>query len=105
MFKLGIDVGSTTLKCAVLDDSGALLWSRYLRHYSRIAENLGNLLHELGEQFPGEKMELALSGSAGMGLAEELGVPFVQEVYAERIAVKKLVPGTDVGGERGGEES
>ena len=105
MFKLGIDVGSTTLKCAVLEESGALLWSRYLRHYSRIAENLGRLLAELREQFPGEKMELALSGSAGMGLAEELGLPFVQEVYAERIAVKRLMPGTDVVIELGGEDA
>ena len=105
MRKLGIDVGSTTLKCAVLDESGALLWSRYLRHYSRIAENLGRLLTELREQFPGESMELALSGSAGMGLAEELGLPFVQEVYAERIAVRKLMPGTDAVIELGGEDA
>ena len=105
MFKLGIDVGSTTLKYVVLDDSGTLLRSEYLRHYSRIAENLGRLLAGLEEQFPGEKMELALSGSAGMGLADELGLPFVQEVYAERIAVRRLMPQTDVVIELGGEDA
>ena len=64
MFKLGIDVGSTTLKCAVLEESGALLWSRYLRHYSRIAENLGRLLAELREQFPGARTPRSSSSPA-----------------------------------------
>ena len=105
MKQLGIDVGSTTLKCAVLDETGALLYSDYMRHYSRIAENLGKMLLTLEERFPGEDMGLTLSGSAGMGLADELGLPFVQEVYAERIAVRRLMPETDVVVELGGEDA
>ncbi len=105
MMKLGIDVGSTTLKCAVLDENGALLYSEYMRHYSRIAENLGQMLGRLAERFPGEEPALSLSGSAGMGLADELGLPFVQEVYAERVAVRRLMPGTDVVVELGGEDA
>ena len=105
MKKLGIDVGSTTLKCAVLDEGGTLLHSAYTRHFSRIAESLGRMLADLAGEFPGEEMETALSGSAGMGLAEELGLPFVQEVYAERIAVRRLAPETDVVIELGGEDA
>ena len=105
MKRLGVDVGSTTLKCVVLDEAGTILHSEYMRHYSRIAEYLGNLLRGLCERFPGEEMELALSGSAGMGLADELDLPFVQEVYAERIAVRRLRPDTDVVIELGGEDA
>ena len=105
MKRLGIDVGSTTLKCVVLDENDNILFSEYMRHYSRIAEYLGVLLRKISDRFPGEKMELALSGSAGMGLADELDLPFVQEVYAERIAVRRLVPETDVVIELGGEDA
>ncbi len=105
MKKLGIDVGSTTLKCAVLDEAGELLYSEYLRHFSRVAEHLGKLLAALLRRYPGEAMELSLSGSAGMGLAEELGLPFVQEVYAERIAVRRFRPETDAVIELGGEDA
>ena len=105
MKQLGIDVGSTTLKCVVTDESGTLLYSEYMRHYSRVAEYLERLLRAIMEAFPGEDMEVSLSGSAGMGLAEELDIPFVQEVYAERIAVKRLIPETDVVIELGGEDA
>ena len=105
MKRLGIDVGSTTLKCAVLDEGGALLYCEYMRHFSRIAEHLGRLLAAVMERFPGETMALSLSGSAGMGLAEELGIPFVQEVYAERLAVRRFLPETDVVIELGGEDA
>ena len=103
--RLGIDVGSTTLKCVVTDDEGRLLYSEYLRHFSRIAEQLGRLITTVGEKFPGEPMAVALSGSAGMGLADAMGLPFVQEVYAERVAVRTLAPGTDVVIELGGEDA
>lgn len=105
MKRLGVDVGSTTLKCAVVDETGALCFARYMRHYSKIDQRLGELLRQVAEQFPGESMEVSLSGSAGMGLAEEADLPFVQEVYAERVAVGRLAPGTDVVIELGGEDA
>lgn len=77
MKRLGVDVGSTTLKCAVVDETGALCFARYMRHYSKIDQRLGELLRQVAEQFPGESMEVSLSGSAGMGLAEEADLPFV----------------------------
>ena len=105
MKKLGIDVGSTTLKCVVLDDEENILHAEYMRHYSRISEYLGKLLERIAEKFPDEEMTLALSGSAGMGLADELDLPFVQEVYAERIAVRRFMPETDAVIELGGEDA
>ncbi|MCD8115851.1 MAG: acyl-CoA dehydratase activase-related protein [Oscillospiraceae bacterium] len=105
MKRLGVDVGSTTLKCAVVDEAGELRFARYMRHYSKIDQRLGELLRQVAEQFPGESMEVSLSGSAGMGLAEEADLPFVQEVYAERVAVGRLAPGTDVVIELGGEDA
>ena len=105
MKKLGIDVGSTTLKCAVMDEGGELVFARYLRHLSKIDECLREMLSQVQEELPGETFELAMSGSAGMGLAESMGLPFVQEVYAERVAVKRLAPDTDAVIELGGEDA
>ena len=105
MKKLGIDVGSTTLKCAVLGEDGGLLYSAYLRHLSKIEEKLTELLEIIAGKFPGEVFGTAISGSAGMGLADEISIPFVQEVYAERVAVKRLAPATDCVIELGGEDA
>ncbi|MBQ9891374.1 MAG: 2-hydroxyacyl-CoA dehydratase [Firmicutes bacterium] len=105
MKKLGIDVGSTTLKCMVLAEDGSLLFAEYMRHLSKIEERLTELLEKVSERFPGESFDVAVSGSAGMGLADDTDLPFVQEVYAERVAVKRLAPDTDVVIELGGEDA
>ena len=105
MKQLGLDIGSTTLKCVVLDETGALRYSTYRRHLSRIPETASEIFDELERQFPGESFAVTLSGSAGMGLAEETGLPFVQEVYAEKLAVERFCPGTDVVIELGGEDA
>ena len=104
--RVGLDIGSTTIKCAVLDDSGKLIWSTYERHYSHILEKGKELLQKISAEYlPEGKAILAISGSAGMGLAESSGVPFVQEVYAERVAANRLNPGTDCIIELGGEDA
>ena len=105
MKRLGLDIGSTTLKCAVLDENDRTVWTVYRRHLSRIPENAAVIFTELEERFPGERFSVALSGSAGMGIAEAAGLPFVQEVYAEKIAVNRYCPGTDVVIELGGEDA
>ena len=88
--RVGLDIGSTTIKCAVLDDSGKLIWSTYERHYSHILEKGKELLQKISAEYlPEGKAILAISGSVGMGLAESSGVPFVQEVYAERVAANR----------------
>ncbi|MCI9552538.1 MAG: 2-hydroxyglutaryl-CoA dehydratase [Acutalibacter sp.] len=103
--KIGLDVGSTTLKCVVYDGD-APVFQEYERHFSQIAEKASDMLGRVAARFPGETSAgLCVSGSAGMGLAEDLGIPFVQEVYATRTAVKKYLPDTDVVIELGGEDA
>ncbi len=105
MKKIGLDVGSTTLKCVVLDEKDKIVFSTYKRHFSKISQMTAELLMELSQQFAGEKMQIVVSGSAGMGMAQDLSLPFVQEVYATRNAVRKLSPETDVVIELGGEDA
>ena len=105
MKRLGLDIGSTTLKCAVLDDDCHVLFSVYERHFSRIAEKFAEVLGQIEERFPGETFSIALSGSAGMGIADAVSLPFVQEVYAEQIAVRRFYPETDAVIELGGEDA
>ncbi|MFA6729500.1 MAG: acyl-CoA dehydratase activase-related protein [Eubacteriales bacterium] len=105
MFKLGLDIGSTTIKCIVLDGEQNIVFSVYRRHFSRIAGEGGALLGEVARRFPGVLMTVTLSGSAGMGMAADLDLEFVQEVYATRTAVKKLDPDTDIVIELGGEDA
>ncbi len=104
--KIGMDVGSTTLKCVVYDENGEPVFQEYERHYSQIAEKASGMLSRIQERFPDLKTAgLCVSGSAGMGLAEDLKIPFVQEVYATRTAVKKYLPQADVVIELGGEDA
>ena len=102
--KVGLDVGSTTIKCVVLDDADNLVYSTYERHYSHILEKSEELLRRVAERY-GRTADLAISGSAGMGMAESVQVPFVQEVFATRVAANKLAPGTDCIIELGGEDA
>ncbi len=105
-YKVGLDIGSTTIKYAVLDEAGRLVDSRYERHYSHILEKAQELLAgPIAASCAGGKAAVAISGSAGMGLAESCGAPFVQEVFATRIAAKKYQPGADVVIELGGEDA
>src|SRR5690554_6692715 len=103
MMKIGLDVGSTTLKCVVMDQEENLLFSSYERHYSQIKEKTIVLLEEITSRFPDvENFYLSISGSAGMGLAQRFDIPFIQEVYATRLAVLKMVNNPDVVIELGG---
>lgn len=104
--RIGLDVGSTTLKCVVLDDKDQIVYKDYQRHFSQITSKTVGMLNDIKQQFPDEKnMSLTISGSAGMGIADTLGIPFEQEVYATRVAVNKVIPGTDVVIELGGEDA
>lgn len=104
--KIGLDVGSTTLKCVVLDEKDQIVYKDYQRHFSQITSKTVGMLEDIMKQFPEEKeMSLCISGSAGMGIADSLGIPFEQEVYATRIAVNKLISNTDVVIELGGEDA
>ena len=106
MMRIGLDVGSTTLKCIVLNDQNEIIYKDYERHYSQITEKAASMLRSIARHFPQEKQaQLCISGSAGMGFAESMGIPFVQEVYATRVSIKRLLPRTDVVIELGGEDA
>ena len=103
--RVGLDIGSTTIKCVVLNDAGEVIFDTYERHGSHITEKAKEILERVHGQLGGRTAYLAISGSAGMGLAESCGVPFVQEVFATRVAAKRLAPSTDVIIELGGEDA
>ena len=104
--RVGLDIGSTTIKCVVLDEQDKIVYSTYERHYSHILEKGQELLQRVAKDYvPGGRAMLASSGSAGMGLADSCGVPFVQEVFATRVAANRLAPGTDCIIELGGEDA
>ena len=104
--KVGLDVGSTTVKCVVLDDNNKILYSTYERHYSQIKQKIAEVLTKAKQAVPQcDNSPLAISGSASMGLAEACGIDFVQEVYATRIATNTFIEGTDVVIELGGEDA
>ena len=103
--KIGLDVGSTTMKSVVLDTAGNLVHAEYTRHFSQIRETAVTLLSTILEKFGDQDISLGVSGSAGMGMAQNLGLSFVQEVYATRLAVKHYLPCSDVVIELGGEDA
>ena len=104
--RIGIDVGSTTIKCVVLDDENKIIHNSYERHFAMIIEKTKEVVEGVIKKFNiTEPVKLAISGSAGMGLAENAGIPFVQEVYATKVAVSNRIPDTDVVIELGGEDA
>ena len=102
---IGLDVGSTTVKTAVLDQDKNIIYSKYKRHFAEIKETVIELLEEICENFKGTKITIAITGSGGLGISQWIEVPFVQEVIACSKAVKILIPDTDVAVELGGEDA
>lgn len=103
---IGLDIGSTTIKCVVVDNQNQIVYSHYERHYSQIAEKGAALLEHIHTHITtSKKVKLMMSGSAGMGLADRCSLPFVQEVYATRVATKKIIPSCNVVIELGGEDA
>jgi len=104
--KIGLDVGSTTIKSIVLDKCGSIAYSAYERHFSQITSKTVEMLTKIRNHFSKEKdFSLVISGSAGMGMAESCKIDFVQEVYATKVATEKNAPDTDVIIELGGEDA
>lgn len=104
VLKLGVDIGSTTVKTVVLDADNDILFSRYERHNSDVLSTIVKLLQEVEKDFSQAAFNVAFSGSGALGVADAAGLPFVQEVVAATQAVKKFIPETDVVIELGGED-
>ena len=105
MYRLGIDIGSKTIKLAILDENDKMIISEYKQHRSKIKENLQDLLHSFVWRYGDKEVEVTVTGSAGMRIAELFDVPFVQEVVALKEAVRTFLPNTDVILEMGGEDT
>ncbi|HJD32348.1 MAG TPA: 2-hydroxyacyl-CoA dehydratase [Candidatus Eisenbergiella stercorigallinarum] len=104
-YSLGIDIGSTTVKIAILDEAHHILFSDYKRHFANIQETLTELLQEGQEKLGNLTLHPMITGSGGLTLANHLGVPFVQEVISVSTALQELAPKTDVAIELGGEDA
>ena len=102
---LGIDIGSTTVKIAILDENDTLIFSDYERHFANIQETLADLLQKAEDQLGELTLCPVITGSGGLTLANHLEVPFVQEVIAVSTSLQKLAPKTDVAIELGGEDA
>ena len=105
LHKLGIDIGSTTVKVAVLDQKDRLLFSDYERHFANIRETLSDLLKKAHDKLGEILISPMITGSGGLTLAKHLEVPFVQEVISVSTALQHTAPQTDVAIELGGEDA
>lgn len=103
--KLGIDIGSTTVKLVLLDDEGNMLYSRYERHMSNVFEKVKELAEDMYRQYGAVSVRPVITGSGGLSLANLLGIHFEQEVITCSKAVETLIPDTDVAIELGGEDA
>ncbi len=104
-YTLGIDIGSTTVKIAILDDAHRILFSDYKRHFANIRETLSDLLQQAYHQLGNIRLHPMITGSGGLTLANHLNIPFVQEVISVATALKEIAPKTDVAIELGGEDA
>lgn len=104
-YRIGMDVGSTTLKVLVLDEYDQVRYRSYERHKSRVREMAFAKIEELKELLDGHDLQFAMTGSAGLGIAKDGEFSFVQEVFATAGAVKQYYPRTDVVIELGGEDA
>ncbi len=104
-YKLGLDVGSTTVKIIVLDSFNSTIYSRYQRHLSDIKQTIVELISEMKVHFEDDEFTVLVTGSGGLSVVKWLKLPFIQEVVAAANAVKKLIPNTTVAIELGGEDA
>ena len=104
-YRLGIDIGSTTVKIAVIDDCGNILFADYERHFANIQETLASLLKKCREQLGEISLRPSITGSGGLTLSGHLHIPFIQEVVAVATALQDFAPQTDVAIELGGEDA
>ena len=104
-YSLGIDVGSTTAKAALIDENGKLLYETYERHFSKVLEKCAELLNAAYDVIGDGEISFAISGSAGLGISDAIRVPFIQEVVAESELIKRNAPDTSCIIELGGEDA
>lgn len=105
LYFAGIDIGSTTAKAVILNEKSGMVFSRYCRHQGKTVETARGIFKEALRDLGDVELDLAVTGSAGMGAAEAFGLPFVQEVVASAHFIEKFFPGVGTFIEIGGEDS
>ena len=105
IYRLGVDIGSTTVKAAVIDENNELLFAEYRRHFADIQNTLADLLSEAREKLGEIKLRPAITGSGGLSISKHLGAPFIQEVVSVATALQDYAPQCDVAIELGGEDA
>ncbi|HCA33722.1 MAG TPA: hypothetical protein DEP00_01040, partial [Lachnospiraceae bacterium] len=106
IYRVGLDIGSTTVKIAVLDEEDRLVYSEYKRHFANIKETIAGIIGRAYDAcLKGQKVRINVTGSGGLSVSKWLSIPFVQEVIASTTTVEKLAPLTDVAIELGGEDA
>lgn len=105
MRRLGIDIGSTTVKVAVIDEKHNILFSEYKRHFANIKETLKELIDHASNELGNIEVMPTITGSGGLALAEVIGIPFEQEVVCVSESLTDYAPQTDVAIELGGEDA
>lgn len=101
---LGIDIGSTTAK-VIATKNGEIIYQRYERHFSQVRQKTLELIRHAEQYLKDESLHVAISGSAGLGVAKATEIPFIQEVFATGEAIEQTAPDTDVVIELGGEDA
>ncbi|MDD6232650.1 MAG: BadF/BadG/BcrA/BcrD ATPase family protein, partial [Frisingicoccus sp.] len=104
-YRLGIDVGSTTVKIACLNEENQVIFSDYERHFANIRETLLDLITKARKALGNISVHGMITGSGGMSIAKPLNIPFVQEVISVSTALQFFEPKTDVAIELGGEDA
>jgi predicted CoA-substrate-specific enzyme activase len=104
-FLVGLDIGSTTVKIAVLDNNGSIIYKQYERHYSDIKNTVTEIINNSSEYLKDSFIKISVTGSGAIDVSKYLDIPFVQEVAASTSAIEKFIPLTDVVIELGGEDA
>ncbi len=104
-YKMGIDIGSTTVKVVLADEKNEIAFARYRRHFSEIKKTVKEILKEAKGEIGNAIFSAMITGSGGVALAKAIGVEFIQEVVATANAVEATAPQTDVAIELGGEDA
>ncbi len=105
MLRLGLDIGSTTVKMVAIDRDYRLVFKKYMRHYSSIRETIARIFTAALNELKGERVTLMITGSGGYAISKLMDIPFVQEVVACTRAIETFIPETDVAIELGGEDA
>ena len=104
-FLVGLDIGSTTVKIAVLDFCGNIIHKQYERHYSDIKNTVSEIINNSSEFLKDSFIKISVTGSGAIDVSKYLNIPFIQEVAASTAAIEKFIPSTDVVIELGGEDA